>query len=126
MHDLIDTSSYILYNNNIKTLADIQNSNKPVIGFSTQKAELMSIVKQFLYDNLYRHHKIMSYKCKKILSSLFQLYMENPDCLPQEWQNQIFGHTNKAQVICDYIAGMTDRYAIKEFESFFNLTSNNI
>jgi len=127
VQDLIDTSSNNFYNYRIKELKDIGDLGKNVISFSKEKAELLSLVKKFLNDNFYRHHKInlVSFKCKKIVTSLFNLYINNPECLPQEWQKQI-QKNNKAQVVSDYIAGMTDRYALKEFEAFYSVTSIEI
>jgi dGTPase len=127
VQDLIDASSNNFYNYGIKELKDINELGKNVISFSKEKAELLSVVKKFLNKNFYRHHKInlVAFKCKKIVTSLFNLYINNPECLPPEWQNQV-QKDNKAQVVSDYIAGMTDRYALKEFEAFYSVTSIEI
>ena len=127
VQDLIDTSSNNFYNYKIKELKDINDLGKNVVSFSKEKAELLIEVKKFLNDNFYRNHKInlVSFKCKRIVASLFDLYVNNPECLPPEWQKQIH-RDNKAQVVSDYIAGMTDRYALKEFEAFYSVTSIEI
>jgi dGTPase len=125
VHDLIDNSSNNFYNYKIKDVADIRTLGQPIVTFSAEKARLLKQVGQFLYDNFYSQHQAISFKCRKIITSLFELYMANPCCLPKDWQNQL-EYASKEQVISDYIAGMTDRYAIKEFESFFHLTAQNL
>jgi dGTPase len=127
VQDLIDNSSNNFYNNQIKHPQDIRALGKPIIHLSVEVEKLLGSVREFLFKNFYRHHSIniISFKCKKIVKGLFDLYMENTFCMPVEWQNQIL-NDNKAIVVADYIAGMTDRYAIKEFDSFYNLTSKNI
>jgi dGTPase len=127
IQDLIDNSSNNFYTHKIKSPDDIRNLGKQIISFSDKTAKLLDEVRSFLYKNFYKHHQIniTSFKCKRIIKDLFDLYMENPLCMPIEWQNQALA-SHKPYVIADYIAGMTDRYAIKEFESFYHLTSQNI
>ncbi len=124
VQDLIDNSSNNFYNYKIKELNDIHNLGKNVISFSQENIELVSSVRNFLRENFYCNHKInlVSFRCRKIVKGLFEVYMANPECLAPEWQKQI-SVNNKAQIICNYIAGMTDRYAIKEFEEFYSVTS---
>jgi len=68
---------------------------------------------------MYRHHKVtrMEAKSVKVLQELFRLYETNPDILPTNTREKIKGKAEPARrVICDYIAGMTDRFAIEEYE----------
>ena len=63
----------------------------------------------------------MTNRARGVLAQLFDTYFANPECLPTEWQKPEIANSEqaKAQVICDFIAGMTDRYALKEFGEFF-------
>ena len=76
-------------------------------------------------NKMYRHWKIniMTNKAKNIVEDLFKLYFKEPDLLPLEW-NEGLKKTNsnfKARVVSDYIAGMTDRYAIREHKKLFDI-----
>ena len=80
-------------------------------------------LKYFLYQNLYRHFRVirMSMKAEQIVSSLFDAYYKEPEMLPRHVQNSI-DHRGVERTICDYIAGMTDRYAIVEYQKLFDPT----
>jgi dGTPase len=118
IQDAINTSCSNFYAYKIQTLQDVRDLKEFIISFSFEAQSLLDSVKAFLYKNFYRHHElnISSFKSSKIIKDLFNLYMENPICMPKEWQNQL-STNNKAQVVSDYIAGMTDRYAIKVYKS---------
>ncbi len=76
-------------------------------------------LKSFLFDNLYRHHRVLRIEAKSeaVISTLFKLYGANPDILPKNTRQKIKDQTDPPnRVICDYIAGMTDRFAIEEYE----------
>jgi dGTPase len=66
-------------------------------------------------------------QCQNIVKSLFKLYAENINLLPFSWRQMIKGDVNNSEmsIIADYIAGMTDRYAIKQYQSFYNLKFAN-
>ena len=80
----------------------------------------------FLFENVYRHYKVNRARsqAKRILRALFELFYNEPETLPPEWALRCreTSDARKARVICDYIAGMTDRYAIVEYERLFNLS----
>jgi dGTPase len=76
-------------------------------------------MKRYLFQNMYRHHRVtrMEAKAAKVIRELFALYESNPDILPSNTREKIKSKSDPVRrVICDYIAGMTDRYAIEEFE----------
>jgi len=78
-------------------------------------------LKDFLFQNMYRHHRVfrMQAKAERILEDLFQAYSENPEILPSDVQMRA-RETDLFRVICDYIAGMTDRFALEEHSKLFN------
>ena len=76
-------------------------------------------MKKYLFDNMYRHPRVtrMETKVAKVIQELFHLYESNPDILPHTPREKIKNRIEPVRrVICDYIAGMTDRYAIEEYE----------
>ncbi|MCC2646331.1 MAG: deoxyguanosinetriphosphate triphosphohydrolase [Rickettsiaceae bacterium] len=126
--DLITTTRANITNNNIVSERDVREFSKALVAFSPKVEEENKRIKSLLFEKVYLEHKVMLMKVKaqKVIKELFALCMEKPDSMPLEWQRRITENTTqyRARVISDYIAGMTDRYAIREFESFFNLSSN--
>jgi dGTPase len=110
---------------NIQKPEDIRHLGKDLVEFTPEIAGEIKAIKSFMMDRAYRHHKI-SYvmkQCKKIVHDLFHLYKNNIDLLPHEWRKMIDDKTGDAKmsIIADYIAGMTDRFAIKQHQAFFNI-----
>lgn len=98
---------------------------KPVlIGFSDTIKRQQQELKRFLHKNLYKHYQVMrmSNKARHTIEKLFTTFETEPALLPYEYQQkfQEYGH----QAIADYIAGMTDRYAIREYQRLFAITEN--
>ncbi len=105
----------------IQTIDDIRNHHKFIVHFSKETEILHQHLKSFLFEKMYRHYSInrMTANAQKIISSLFDFYMKNPNCLPDERgiaYQEIKNQKKLAILIGDYIAGMTDRFAIKEYE----------
>ncbi len=116
--DLIQTSAA-----NIRRLApaSIEEVRRapPLIAFSPRIREESRDLKRFLSHNLYRHYRVtrMSTKARRIVTDLFQAFMSDQRLLPPEFQAR--AEDNVARAIADYIAGMTDRYAILEHRRLF-------
>ena len=99
---------------------------EPLVAFSPDMAEDLGQLSAFLYDKMYRHHRVNRTRsqARRILREMFQLFLAEPDVLPPLWHSQVEAAADKsaqAQVVCDYIAGMTDRYAIEEHRKLFHL-----
>ncbi len=92
-----------------------------LIGFSKEIADQNQKLKQFLRKNLYHHYKVnrMSAKAARIVRELFKGFFENIGLLPDEFQ--AYAETDKARAVADYIAGMTDRFAIREHRKLFTV-----
>lgn len=92
-----------------------------LIGFSNEIAEQNLKLKQFLRKNLYHHYKVnrMSAKADRIVRELFLAFFENIGLLPDEFQ--VHAESDKARAVADYIAGMTDRFAIREHRKLFTV-----
>ena len=96
----------------------------PLIGFSQHIKKEQQELKKFLYDHLYRHFRVMrmNNKARHIIEKLFAAFSLEIQLLPAKYQKK-FGQEGH-QAIADYIAGMTDRYAIKEYQRLFTITEN--
>ena len=87
----------------------------------------LETIRGFLFTNMWRHYKVnrMTSKAKRVVTDLFNLFMSETNTLPDEWQSSgghgidTLSEDQKARVIADYIASMTDRYAILEHERLF-------
>jgi len=92
---------------------------EPLVAFSPKIREEQQQLKQFLHQHLYQHYRVtrMSVKAKRIISDLFLAFMENTKLLPLQFQEK--ARRDKPRAISDYIAGMTDRYAIREHRRLF-------
>lgn len=115
---------------NIKTERDIRELGKQLVDFTPEVNEEIRIVKKFLYDKVYTHNRVASVtlQCKNVIRKLFELYRDNIELLPFSWRNMVdlSDEQAKMSIIADYIAGMTDRFAIKQYQSFYNLNFANI
>jgi dGTPase len=80
-------------------------------------------LKKFLYQRMYRHYRVnrMSSKARRVVRELFQLYMAEPETLPDEWRPPADAATpDRARIVADYLAGMTDRFALDEHRRLFD------
>lgn len=126
IRDVIGETRRRLKAHGIETAADVRQAPQMLVGFSEGMEADCNALRQFLWKNMYRHYRVnrSTSKAKRIIRDLFELMLQEPNILPEEWQVQATGpgtaHT--AQLVCDYIAGMTDRYAIVEHRRLFDLS----
>lgn len=127
--DLLETTKNNISGNNIETIKDIRSADFPIVQFSIEAEARFLKIKKFLFDNVYLHDKVkmMTFRARRVVKELFEQYMEYPESMPPEWNKLVKGMDDafKARTIGDYIAGMTDRYALKEFQTFCNLQFDN-
>ena len=119
--DLIQSTDRYLRRSNVKTALDVQKLPFNVAGFSEDMYRRNRELKDFLFSNLYRHYRVvrMAAKSEIIVTELFNIYQANPKTLPTEVQESI-PERGLERTICDYIAGMTDRFAIDEYKRLFD------
>jgi len=95
-----------------------------VAAFSAPMAEEVRALKSFLFESMYRHYKVnrMTAKARRVVRELFDLYVKTPECLPDEWRDKAEAGDarERAVLVADYIAGMTDRYALEEHHRLFD------
>ncbi len=116
--DLIEQTEMNIAEQQIETLEAVRIAPR-LAGFSNEMEAQQRELKKFLHKNLYRHYKVMrmSNKARRIISELFHAFIEDPRLLPPQFQLQ--AEENKPLAVSDYVAGMTDRYAIKEHRRLF-------
>jgi dGTPase len=127
VQDLLDQSSQNIEDLSASSADDIRQAGHAVIAFSADMAADLEAIRGFLFTNMWRHYKVnrMTSKAKRVVTELFNLFMSETNTLPDEWQSVgeagIDGlpEGERARVIADYIASMTDRYAILEHERLF-------
>lgn len=126
--DLIDTSRSNIASLNLTTVDDVRQQEQRVMAFSEEMNAKKLELKQFLRKNLYQHYRVhrMTKKAADVIDALFSAFMEDHKILPGEAAahcqvlKEKHGEVGVARGISDYIAGMTDRYAIVEYERIFN------
>jgi len=105
--------------------ADLRRAPRAVIGFSEELRTCESALRSFLFERMYRHYRVNreTSRARRVVHDLFRLFVEEPECLPPEWQAEALapGGAGRHRVVADYIAGMTDRYALVEHQRLFDV-----
>lgn len=121
--DVITATQQNLEQAGVATLAELRILPYNVADYSGEFQQLNSELKQYLFKNFYRHYRVvrMASKAERTLRDLFSAYVQEPLQLPPEIQQRTQSHPGgTARVVCDYLAGMTDRYAIQEHKRLFD------
>jgi dGTPase len=126
--DLVETSAARLASVAPTDIDAVRNHGTTLIGFSEEMREKNLDLKRFLRTHLYRHYRVhrMTAKAARTITELFEAFFDDPRLLPDESRTQAEtlerrdGIRGRARAVADYIAGMTDRYAIAEYERTFN------
>jgi len=109
----------------VQSAEDVRNLDHALVAFSPDMAEDLARLRQFLHARMYRHWRVNRTRsqARRILAEMFSLFLAEPDVLPSEWfaRSQNRDEAGRARVVCDYIAGMTDRFAIEEHRKLFQL-----
>jgi dGTPase len=104
----------------IRDIQDLGRTKDRIVDFSENMNRKRAQLKEVLANKLYKHYRVirMSTKASRFLKQLFEIYSDNPEQLPPQARENM-EKTGKYRVICDYIAGMTDRYALDQYKKFF-------
>ena len=118
--DVITTSAAILAESGAKSARDIRHLGYPVIRFSDAVFASLGEIREFLFTRMYRAPSVMKKReeVTVVIRELFPLFLNDPSQLPENWQDELKNadQTAIARRVCDYISGMTDRYALLEYE----------
>jgi dGTPase len=126
--DLVQTTKERMLRHRPNSLDDVRTCAEPLVAFSDDMRERNLELKRFLRKHLYRHYRVhrMSAKAMRVIRDLFNAFFQDPRLMPYEAQSQAarlaerHADSGRARAVADYIAGMTDRYAIKEHQRVYN------
>ncbi len=129
VQDVLVESQKRIHALNPQSVDDIRAGGRQMVAFSDDMREKVDELRDFLWNRMYRHYTVMRVRLKveKIVKELFDAFMTRYQLLPDHWQRRVeevggmMEDTPRARIVCDYIAGMTDRYAIREHERLFDL-----
>jgi dGTPase len=130
--DVIEETELRIREANVQSLDDVRSAPASLVGFSRPVRHMNAELKRYLYKNMYKHYRVarMASKAERVVSEIFHAYMDNPSMLPERQQlelqqaqsKHVLSLERQARIIADYIAGMTDRYALEEYERLFNVS----
>jgi dGTPase len=122
--DLISETCARLADSALGSVDEVRALNAPIVDFSDEMRRNDRALKEFLFERMYRHHRVkrMSSKAHRVVHDLFALYLAEPQRLPREWRELAAGpnEPSTARVAADYLAGMTDRFALDEHHRLFD------
>lgn len=129
VEDVLEETEKRLKELNPQSPEDIRMADRQMVAFSDEMYDKVEAIRAFLWERMYRHYTVrrMRLKVSKIVEDLYNTFTAQYELLPDKWQERVAeagGKDDKiaaARVIADYIAGMTDRYALKEHERLFEL-----
>jgi len=123
VRELMEASQANLAKARVSSVDDVRRAGRRLVAYSDEMAARVRELKQFLLQNMYRHWRVvrMGDKAGRILRDLFESYVSEPGQLPPHFQGQI-ERDGVHRVVCDYIAGMTDRFAVDEHQKLFDPT----
>nr|WP_248286906.1 deoxyguanosinetriphosphate triphosphohydrolase [Brevundimonas pishanensis] len=123
--DVLAETEHRLKSHRIETVEDVRLAPETLVQFSAGMMEELAVLRRFLFERMYRHYRVNRTRsqARRVLAQLFNLAMAEPEVLPPEWQKAALtdNMTERARAVCDYIAGMTDRYAIEVHRKLFSL-----
>lgn len=114
--DLIENTQRAIDRSGVRTVEDVRSQPSRLAGFSPTAAEQNTVLKRFLSAKIYSHEAIVEDRNRSVeaLDALFQLFLDHPERMPEPYANQA-EQTPRARVVCDYIAGMTDHFLLRQW-----------
>jgi dGTPase len=129
IEDAIEESRRRIEESGVRSVDDIRALKQPVIAFSADAGKTDRAIKSFLGEHMYRHPSInrVRVQAADVVRDLFGAFLKDPARMPKEWAEtaakpRAGDEARRARIVCDYIAGMTDRYALAEHQRFFDAT----
>ncbi len=126
INDLVEATRQRILSEKVECIADVRAAARPLAAHSPEIATQITTLKRYLFQHMYRHPRVhrQAEKAKRLVRRLFHTLLEDPRLLPLKYQGRIQAtdqqEEGKARVVADYIAGMTDRFAIAEYDRLFD------
>ena len=125
VEDVLAETERRLSEDSIRSVEDVRTARRTLVQFSDPMMADLGVLRRFLFERMYRHYRVNRTRsqARRILAEMFQLFMAEPEVMPTEWGALAATEDlhKRARAVCDYIAGMTDRYAIEEHRKLFSL-----
>ena len=126
VEDVLAETETRLAQESIGSVGDVRAAGRTLVAFSDAMLADLGVLRAFLFQRMYRHYRVNRTRsqARRILAEMFQLFMAEPEVMPPEWSGKAGAgevDQRRARAVCDYIAGMTDRYAIEEHRKLFSL-----
>ena len=120
--DLAHATAQRLADQRITSVEDVRACRIRLLDFSDDLKALRRPLKRFLWTQLYHHYRVarMADKAKRFIGELFEVYLRKPEQLPRTTRSRVEAGEDPHRVVCDYIAGMTDRYCLEEYKKLFD------
>lgn len=122
IRDVLAETTKRLEQHNIHTAMDVRQQNEPMVAFSNEVKEADKALGEYLYQNIYRNKNVMrmTVKGKRIIKQLFGVMLEEPNVLDEPYRSRCESEPDRHQAVCDYISGMTDRFAMDLYNILFD------
>ena len=125
VEDVLTETEARIAADDIRSTEGVRTARRTLVAFSPVMLADLGVLRQFLFERMYRHYRVNRTRsqARRILAEMFVLFMAEPETLPPEWSGKAgtADEAKRARAVCDYIAGMTDRYAIEEHKKLFSL-----
>ena len=125
VEDVLTETERRLADDGIRSAEDVRTARRTLVQFSDPMMADLGVLRRFLFERMYRHYRVNRTRsqARRILAEMFQLFMAEPEVMPTEWGARAASEDlhKRSRAVCDYIAGMTDRYAVQEHRKLFNL-----
>lgn len=125
VEDVMSTTRFMAREAELESPEEVRTLGRALVGFSPDMAEDLSLLRQFLMQRMYRHPHVNATRevVRRILAELFAHFMDEPAAMPDEWGEDALGveGAGRARIVRDYIAGMTDRYAMDQHRRLFGV-----
>ncbi len=123
--DVIEASRQRLRLHDPQSADDVRTTNSPIVGFSPHVNAQNRELQKFLSDRMYHHERVydVMQRAQRVVRDLFETFTDDPAKMPMEWQQSTDATPDETTVrsICDFIAGMTDRYALEQHRQLFDV-----
>ena len=123
--DVLAETGRRLLEDGIDSPEAVRSASRTLVQFSDTMMADLGVLRAFLFERMYRHYRVNRTRsqARRVLADMFRLFMDEPGVLPPEWAARASTEDlhRRARAVCDYIAGMTDRFAIDEHRKLFDL-----